>query len=341
MGAGGNADEIPDLYMKAIVHERYGPPEVLHAKQLPQPQPKPNEVLIRIHATTVASADRRVRSLDVPLGFGLFSRLFFGITRPRRAILGAELAGVVEAIGRDVTRFAVGDPVFGIDGVRMGGYAQFKCMPQDGALARKPANLSFEEAAALAFGGTTALDFFRRGKLRQGESVLINGASGGVGCAAVQLASDLGAKVTGVCSAANADLVRSLGASHVIDYTRTDFTRNGKTYDVIVDAVGTALYSRSKASLTPDGRLLLVAATLPQMLHIPWVAMTSRHRIVAGPAAERSEDLALLAKLAEVGRFTPVIDRRYAFDEMADAHRYVDSGHKRGNVVVTVSHDDK
>ncbi|MBM3395118.1 MAG: NAD(P)-dependent alcohol dehydrogenase [Betaproteobacteria bacterium] len=327
--------------MKAIVHERYGPPEVLLAKEWPKPQPKPNEVLIRIHATTVASADRRVRSLDVPLGFGLFSRLFFGITRPRRAILGAELAGVVEAIGRDVTRFAVGDPVFGIDGVRMGGYAQFKCMPQDGALARKPANLSFEEAAALAFGGTTALDFFRRGKLRQGESVLINGASGGVGCAAVQLASDLGAKVTGVCSAANADLVRSLGASHVIDYTRTDFTRNGKTYDVIVDAVGTALYSRSKASLTPDGRLLLVAATLPQMLHIPWVAMTSRHRIVAGPAAERSEDLALLAKLAEVGRFTPVIDRRYAFDEMADAHRYVDSGHKRGNVVVTVSHDDK
>jgi len=323
------------------VHERYGPPEVLLAKEWPKPQPKPNEVLIRIHATTVASADRRVRSLDVPLGFGLFSRLFFGITRPRRAILGAELAGVVEAIGRDVTRFAVGDPVFGIDGVRMGGYAQFKCMPQDGALARKPANLSFEEAAALAFGGTTALDFFRRGKLRQGESVLINGASGGVGCAAVQLASDLGAKVTGVCSAANADLVRSLGASHVIDYTRTDFTRNGKTYDVIVDAVGTALYSRSKASLTPDGRLLLVAATLPQMLHIPWVAMTSRHRIVAGPAAERSEDLALLAKLAEVGRFTPVIDRRYAFDEMADAHRYVDSGHKRGNVVVTVSHDDK
>lgn len=323
------------------MHERYGPPEVLLAKEWPKPQPKPNEVLIRIHATTVASADRRVRSLDVPLGFGLFSRLFFGITRPRRAILGAELAGVVEAIGRDVTRFAVGDPVFGIDGVRMGGYAQFKCMPQDGALARKPANLSFEEAAALAFGGTTALDFFRRGKLRQGESVLINGASGGVGCAAVQLASDLGAKVTGVCSAANADLVRSLGASHVIDYTRTDFTRNGKTYDVIVDAVGTALYSRSKASLTPDGRLLLVAATLPQMLHIPWVAMTSRHRIVAGPAAERSEDLALLAKLAEVGRFTPVIDRRYAFDEMADAHRYVDSGHKRGNVVVTVSHDDK
>ncbi len=214
-------------------------------------------------------------------------------------------------------------------------------MPEDGAVALKPPNLTYDEAAAISFGGTTALDFFRRGKLQNGERVLVNGASGGVGTAAVQLAKHFGADVTGVCSTANVELVRSLGATHVIDYTKEDFTRNGETYDVIVDTVGTAPFSRSKDSLKERGRLLLVLGGLPDMLQIPWVSMTSSKKIIAGPAAERAEDLRFLAKLAEAGEFKPVIDRRYPFEQIAEAHSYVDTGRKKGNVVITLEHDNK
>lgn len=213
-------------------------------------------------------------------------------------------------------------------------------MPEDGAVALKPANLTFDEAAALSFGGMTALDFFNRAKLQRGERVLINGASGGVGTAAVQLARHFGADVTGVCSTANVELVRSLGASHVIDYTKEDFTQNGETYDVIVDTVGTAPFPRSKASLKEGGRLLMVLAGLPDMLQIPWVSMTSGKKVIAGPAATRTEDLRFLAKLAETGEFKPVIDRRYPFEQIAEAHRYVDTGRKKGNVIITLGHDD-
>lgn len=209
-------------------------------------------------------------------------------------------------------------------------------MPAGGALALKPANLTYEEAAALSFGGTTALDFLRRGRIRRGDRVLVNGASGGVGTAAVQLARHFGAHVTGVCSTANLELVRSLGADEVIDYTRDDFTRNGQTYDIILDAAGTAPFSRSRRSLKEGGRLLLVLATLPEMLRIPWAALTSRTRVIAGPASERVEDLRLLASLAESGEYKPVIDRRYPFEQIAEVHRYVDTGRKRGNVVITV-----
>lgn len=326
--------------MKAIVYERYGPPDVLRLKEVEKPVPKSHEVLIRIHATTVTSGDCRVRSLNVPIGFGFLSRLVFGVTRPRQPILGTELAGEVESVGKDVGRFKVGDPVFAFGGIGMRCYAEWKCMSEDGALAIKPPNLTFEEAAALSFGGTTALDFFRRAKLRKGESVLINGASGGVGTAAVQLAKHFGAEVTGVCSAANLDLVRSLGAVHVIDYTKEDFTRNGKTYDVIVDTVGTAPFSRCKASLKENGRLLLVLAGLPDMLPIPWVLLTSSKRIFAAPAAERPEDVRFLAELAAAGELRPVIDRRYPFEEIAQAHRYVDTGRKKGNVVITLRPGD-
>jgi NADPH:quinone reductase-like Zn-dependent oxidoreductase len=209
-------------------------------------------------------------------------------------------------------------------------------MPEDGAIALKPPNLTYEEAAALSFGGTTALSFLRRGKLQTGEKVLVNGASGGVGTAAVQLARHFGADVTGVCSTANAELVRSLGARHVIDYTQEDFTRNGETYDVIIDTAGTAPFSRSKASLKERGRLLMVLGGLPDMLRIPWVSMTSSKKVIAGPAAGRAEDLRFLAGLAEAGEFKPVIDRRYTLEQIADAHRYVDTGRKKGNVVVTL-----
>lgn len=218
----------------------------------------------------------------------------------------------------------------------MGCHAEYKCMPEDGAVALKPTNLTYDEAAALSFGGTTALNFFRRGKLQSGERVLVNGASGAVGTAAVQLARHFGAEVTGVSSSANAELVRSLGATHVIDYTREDFTQNGETYDVIVDTVGTAPFSRSKDSLNEGGRLLLVLGGLTDMLQVPWASMTSSRKIIAGPAIARAEHLRFLAELAQAGEFRPVIDRRYPFEQIVEAHSYVDTGRKKGNVIITL-----
>lgn len=323
--------------MKAVVYERYGPPDVLHLKDVPKPIPKDNEVLIRIRATTVTSADWRARSLEMPAGFGALGRLAFGLSKPRQPILGSEFAGDVEAVGKAVSTFKVGDAVFGIAGARMGCYAEYRCLPEDGALAAKPARLSYEAAAALCFGGTTALVFFRRGKLARGEKVLINGASGAVGTAAVQLARHFGAVVTGVCSAANAELVRSLGASQVIDYHESDFTKNGETYDVIVDTVGTAPYRRSKGSLAPGGRLLVVLGGLGELLRAPFVSLTSSHKVIAGPAIERAEDVRLLGQLAGSGELKPVIDRSYPLDEIVQAHQYVDTGRKRGNVVITLA----
>ena len=327
--------------MKAIVYERYGPPEVLELREVAKPTPKDNEVLIKTYATTVTTGDWRVRSLNVPVGFGLIGRLVLGVSRPRQPILGTELAGEIELVGKDVKKFKTGDQVFAFSGASMGCHAEYKCMPEDGAVALKPANLTYDEAAAISFGGTTALNFFRRGKLQSGEKVLVNGASGGVGTAAVQLARHFGANVTGVCSTANVELVRSLGANHVIDYTKEDFTRNGETYDVIVDIAGTAPFSRSKGSLKEGGRLLLVLGGLPDLLQIPWIAMTSSKKVIAGPAAERAEDLRFLAKLAEAGEFKPVIDRRYPFEQIVEGHRYVDTGHKKGNVVITLTHNNK
>lgn len=327
--------------MKAFVYTKYGPPDVLHLKEVDKPTPKDNEVLIKTHATTVTSGDWRVRSLSLPVGFGLLGRLVFGVSRPRQPILGTELSGKIESVGKGVSKFKVGDQVFVFSDAGMGCYAEYKCMPEDGAMSLKPANLTYEEAAALSFGGTTALDFFRRGKLQSGERVLVNGASGGVGTAAVQLAKHFGADVTGVCSAANVELVRSLGASHVIDYTKEDFTQNGEAYDIIVDTVGTAPFSRSKGSIKEGGRLLMVLGGLPDMLQIPWVSMTSSKKIIAGPAVGRADDLRFLAKLAEAGEFKTVIDRRYPFEQIAEAHRYVDTGRKKGNVVITLEQNNK
>jgi NADPH:quinone reductase-like Zn-dependent oxidoreductase len=324
--------------MKAIVAERYGPPEVLQWRELETPEPKNNEILIKAHATTVTAADRRVRSLDVPAGFRLVTRLVFGISRPRQPILGMEMAGVVAAVGKAVRRFKPGDRVAAFSDTAMGCHAEYKCMPEDGAVVPIPPGLSFEEAAAISFGGLTALHFLRKAKLHAGEKVLINGASGGVGTAAVQLTKHFGAEVTGVCSTANVDLVRSLGADHVVDYTKADFTHNGETYDVIIDTAGSAPYVRSKDSLTKTGRLLLVIAGLPQMLAAPWTSLTSGRRIIAGPATGGAGELRFLTDLAEKGQFRPVIDRRYPFEQIVEAHRYVDTGRKRGNVVITFAH---
>lgn len=323
--------------MQAVVYRRYGSPDVLQIQELPTPQPGDNEILIRTHATTVTAGDWRVRSLTMPLGFGWISRLVFGVLRPRQAILGSELAGEVVARGKNVDQFQIGDQVFAFNGAGMGCHAEYKCMQADGAIALKPANLSFEQAAALSFGGTTALDFFRRGKLQSGDRLLINGAAGGVGTAAIQLARHFGAEVTAVCSGANRALAQSLGAQHVVDYTQQDFTRNGERYDVIMDIAGTAPFSRCQGSLKDNGRLLLVLANLPQMLAIPWQRLGNSKRIVAGPAAERADDLRLLAQLAEQGKYMPVIDRCYPFEQIIEAHRHVDGGHKKGNVVISLS----
>lgn len=324
--------------MKAFVYEQYGPPEVVQLKELPRPTPGAQEVLIRIHATTVSSGDWRLRSLEVPAGFGLIIRLVAGIRRPRQPILGSELAGVVTAVGAGVRRLQVGEAVVGFSDTAMGCHAEYRCLPE-GAVVAKPRGLSFEEAAGLGFGGTTALDFFRRARLRPGEQVLINGASGAVGTAAVQLARHRGAEVTAVCSTANLELVRSLGAHHVIDYSSEDFTSAGQTYDVIVDIAGTAPFSRCRRALRPGGRLLLVVAGLPAMLLSGWQSLVSGRRIIAGPAAVRPGDLETLRELAEAGAFRPVVGRCYPFEQMVAAHRYVDSGHKRGNVVVTLDPD--
>jgi NADPH:quinone reductase-like Zn-dependent oxidoreductase len=324
--------------MKAVVYHQYGGPDVLRLTEVTTPVPKADEVLIRTHATTVTAADWRMRSLDVPRGFGLISRLAIGVRGPRQPILGAELSGVIASVGEKVTKFKPGDAVFAFPGIRMGCHAEYRCMPEDGAVALKPVNLGHDQAAALSFGGTTALHFFRQAKLSPGDRLLVNGASGAVGTAAVQLAKHFGAEVTAVCSAGNAGLVRSLGADHVIDYKAEDFTRNGRIYDVIVDTAGTAPFARSSASLREGGRLLLVLGNMRDLVTIPWIALTNSRKVIGGTAKGEAADLRLLAELAQAGEFTPVIDRRYRFDEIVEAHRYVDSGRKKGNVVVTLDH---
>ncbi len=320
--------------MKAAVVRRYGPPHVVKIEQIPRPEPGPDEVLIRVRASTVSSADWRMRSLTMPYGFGLAGRLAFGVTAPRRAVLGSECSGDVVAVGASVRHFACGDSVVAFPGLTLGAHAEYCCMNANAALVHKPAALPYHSAASLAFGGSTALDFFRRAALKAGERVLINGASGTVGSAMVQLAVAAGAEVTAVCSGANRERIRQLGATRVVDYTHTDFASEGVRYDVIADTVGNAPYARVRDALSPRGRLLLVLATLPEMLRAPWVNRTSQHRVVAGPVAERVEDLRTLVAMATDGRFSPLIDSRFSLDEIAAAHARVETGRKCGSVLV-------
>jgi NADPH:quinone reductase-like Zn-dependent oxidoreductase len=324
--------------MKAFVYRRYGGPDVVELADVPKPVPRDNEVLVRIHATTVTSGDWRVRTLCVPTGLGLVARLAFGFTGPRQPIMGSEMAGTIEAVGKDITRFRVGDEVFGFPGGAMGCHAQYRAMPENGRLARKPANLSFEEAASLPFGASTSMHFLRKAGIRPGDKVLVIGASGGVGTAMVQLAKHFGAEITGVTSTKNLALVTSLGADRVIDYTKHDFTARGETYDIVVDTVGGTSFARCRPVLKDKGRLLAVAAGVPEMLAALWSPLTGSRRVIAGPAAERVEDLPEMATLAETGALKPVIDRRYGFAQMAEAHAYVETGRKRGSVVVSVEH---
>ena len=327
--------------MKAIVCERYGPPEVLQMRELPAPVARANEVMIRVRATTVSSGDRRIRAFDIPAGMGPVVRLVLGVRGPRKQVLGTELSGDVVAIGKKVSRFSVGDRVFAFPGGAMGAYAEYRCLAETGAVAAIPDGLSYEEAAALSFGGCTALDFFLKAGLRAGEEVLIIGASGSVGTAAVQLARHTGARVTGVCSARNVELVRSLGADAVIDYTQEQIGADGRRYDLIMDSVGAQRAEGLLELLNPGGRLLLVAAGLREMLLTPTVSRRGGKRVIAGPATERPEYPQHLADLVRAGAYKAVIDRSFPLEEIADAHRYVDTGRKRGNVVITLDCSEK
>jgi NADPH:quinone reductase-like Zn-dependent oxidoreductase len=322
--------------MKAIVWTKYGPPEGLHLEEVAKPTPKDNEVLIRIHATTVTTGDCEVRSLKFPLVLALPIRIWFGVLKPRNAILGQELAGDVEAVGKDVKRFKAGDPVFGSPGLSFGAYAEYICLPEKATLAIKPTNITYEEAAGLPVGGLEALYFLRQGNIQRGQKVLINGAGGSIGTLAVQLAKHYGAEVTGVDSTGKLDMLRSIGADHVIDYTQADFTKSGETYDVIYDVVGKSSFSGCIQSLTPSGRYLLGNAGLSQIIQGRWTSATSSKKVIMGTANQNTDDLIAIKELVEAGKIKSVIDRRYPLAQMVDAHRYVESGQKKGNVVITV-----
>ena len=335
----GDAGSYPGVAMRAATYRRFGGPEVVRIEEVPKPSPRPDEVLIRVHASTLSAADRRARSRTVPAGLQVLSALALGVVRPRRRILGMDVAGVVEATGSDASKFRVGDEVVAMLGAKFGGHADYVTVRQDGPITAKPRGMNFAEAVTLVFGGLPAQAFLARAAVEPGRTVLINGASGAVGTAAVQLAKHLGAHVTAVCSGGNSGLLTSLGADRVIDYTAEDFTAGGRSYDVIMDCVGNAPFSRVASSLNPGGALLLVIADLKGMLQAPGNSRRSGKLVTAGDLKLNytAEDLAALVRLAEDGRYKAVIDRTYPLAEIGQAHRYVDTGRKRGNVIVQVT----
>jgi NADPH:quinone reductase-like Zn-dependent oxidoreductase len=329
------------MLLKAILHTQYGPPDLLQLTDVETPTPKNNEILIAVHATTVSTGDCNIRNFTfVTKSMLPIAKLMFGIRKPWKArILGTELAGEVERAGKDVTRFKTGDRVVASTGAAGGGHAQYACLPETGAVAIKPDSLSWEQAVAIPFGANTALHFLRDlGRIRAGQDLLIIGASGAIGSAGVQLAKHFGATVTGVSSGANVELVKSLGADTVIDYTREDFTKNGKTYDLIFDVVGATTFDRCEGSLKPNGVFLQNIMELTDVVRALWTSITGGKKIKGGVAIGNMANMGLITGLAEAGTLRPVIDRSYPLERIVEAFKYVEQGHKKGNVVITVAH---
>ncbi len=328
--------------MKAIVYKEYGSPDVLHLEEIAKPSPKDNQVLIRNHASTVNFGDlmaRNFRSFSprqftMPFLFWLLTKISFGLNQPKNPILGNEFSGEVEAVGSAVTFFKPDDPVFGYLGPNMGAYAEYFCIPENGVMALKPANMTHEEAAVVPYGAIMALNLLRKVNLQPGQKVLINGASGGIGSAAVQIAKHFGAEVTGVCSTPRLEFVKSLGADHVVDYTMEDFIQNGETYDLIFDILGKISYVQCKTSLKPNGILLFASFKMKQLLQMLWTSMSGSKRVICAIAPGSLEDLNSVKELIEAGKIKAIIDRCYPMEQAAEAHRYVEEGHKKGNVVI-------
>ena len=310
-----NNNSFQEVIMKAIICTKYGPPNVLQLQNIEKPKPKKNEVLVKIHATSVSTGDCRIRGFNSPLLFWIPMRIILGFRKPRKPILGVELSGEIEDIGSDVTQFKKGDPVFALTELNLGGYAEYTCVHESGLIALKPTNVTYEEAAVIPFGGTSALHFLRKGQIKKGQRVLIYGASGSVGTAAIQLAKYFGATVTAICSSSNFDLVTTLGADNIIDYMKEDFTKQGEHYDIIFDAVGKYKKSLCTDALMPNGKYVSVNGMMAKV---------------------SKEDMNLLKQLAETEKLKPVIDRTYRLEEVVEAHTYVEMGHKKGNVSITL-----
>jgi NADPH:quinone reductase-like Zn-dependent oxidoreductase len=330
--------------MKAVVCTEFGAAEVLQLKEVVKPTPKDNEVLIRVHAASVNFGDLMARNFkavsprkfNMPFLFWLPSKIAFGLRKPNITILGNELSGEIEEVGKDVKRFKRGDQVFGYPGLSFGAYAEYACLPEEGCLATKPANMTYEEAAVVPYGAIMALNLLKKANLQPGQKVLVNGASGGIGSAAVQIAKHWGAEVTGVCGTPRVDFVKSLGADKVIDYTREDFTQNGETYNLILDVLGKSSFSRVKSSLKPNGILLFASFKMKQLFQMLWTSKTGGRKVLCAIAPGSVEDLHSVKELIETGKIKAVIDRCFPLEQTAEAHRYVEQGHKKGNVVITV-----
>lgn len=331
--------------MKAIVYTKYGPPGVLELKEIEKPSPKDNEILIRVFATPVNYGDITARNFanlslkefNMPMPLMLPAKISFGWNKPKINILGSALAGEIEAVGILVKKFKPGNQVFAYCGMAMGANAEYLCMPEDGTVALKPGNMSYDEACTIPYGGIMALSLLRKVNLQLGQKVLINGASGGIGTMAVQLARYFGAEVTGVCSPPGLDYVKSLGANKVIDYTKEDFTQNGETYDLIFDILGRSSFSRCKGSLKQNGRYLLASFKMKPLFQMVWTSMFGDKKVTCAMASEQSEDLVFLKELIEAGKIKTIIDKRFPLEQTAGAHRYVELGHKKGNVVIVVN----
>ena len=332
--------------MKAIICTKWGPPGVLKLKEVPKPTPKDNEVLIRIRAATVTAGDCELRSLKFPPGMKLLARLGFGFRGPRKKILGQELAGEIVEVGKEVKRFKTGDQVFAHTGFGMGAYTEYKCMPGDpkgmkGVMAIKPENMTFEQAACVPFGGLESLHHLKRGNIKAGQKVLINGAGGSIGTIGIQIAKSFGASVSAVDSTKKLDMLRSIGCDHVIDYTKEDFTKSGETYDVIFDVVGKGPFSGYMSSLNDQGILLTANSVRSKVVREPGKSKTSSKKIIGGNVMHTTEHLIFLKELIEAGKIRSVIDRSYPLEQVPEAHRYVEAGGKKGNVVINVVDNNK